>query len=370
MSKDYYNILGVSKDAPKDEIKKAYKKLAKKYHPDLNKDNPAATEKFKEVSEAASVLTDEKKRANYDRFGSEDGQSQGFGGGAGGFGGGAGFDMDDLFNSFFGGGGGRGRRRGGPISGSDLRFRMDITLENAYFGIEKEIEFNKLSTCSKCDGKGAENSSDIVTCSTCHGSGTITQAQRTPFGIFQTNRTCPNCHGQGKQIKHPCSKCHGEGRVEEHKKLKIEIPAGIDDNQSLRVAGEGEAGAKGGRPGDLYVIIGLKAHKIFERHGNDLYMEMPISITQAALGANIEVPTMEGKSTLKVPSGTQGETIFRMKDKGFPVIHGSRRGSQLVKVHVEIPKSLSKKQKELLEEFGELSDNPQKGFFNKLKDLF
>ncbi|PLW79364.1 molecular chaperone DnaJ [Candidatus Woesearchaeota archaeon] len=374
--KDYYESLGISKDASKEEIKKAYKKLAKKYHPDLNKGDPKSADKFKEINEAASVLTDDKKRANYDRFGTADEQFQGFGGGSGfdgfgGFGGGDFGGFEDIFESFFGGGGRRSRKkRGGPIPGDDLRFSMTITLNDAYEGIEKEIRYNRLGTCTTCKGKGAENPDDIETCEMCGGAGQVTQAQRTPFGVFQTTKTCPTCRGEGRTIKNPCKTCQGDGRVDEKKTLKVDIPAGIDEGQSLRINNEGDAGIKGGSYGDLYVQISIKTHKIFERHGRDLYMEMPISITQAAIGGTIEVPTMKGKSTLKIPSGTQSDTVFRMKDKGFPTIGGSARGSQMVKVIVEIPTTLNKKQKELLEEFEKASESPQKKFFDKIKNMF
>lgn len=371
MAKDYYETLGVPKGASKEEIKKAYKKLAKKYHPDLNKEDPNTADKFKEINEAASTLTDDKKRANYDRFGTSDEQYQGFGGqgggsGFGGFGGSGGFE--DIFESFFGGG--SRTRRGGPIPGDDLKFHVEISMEESYRGAEKEIRFNKLNKCDKCNGVGAENPSDVDTCGTCHGSGQVRQQQRTPFGVFQTTGTCPHCRGEGKTIKNPCGTCHGDGRVEGVKKLKINIPAGIDDGQTLRLSGEGDAGQKGGRFGDLYLSVGVTPHKIFERKGQDLYLEMPISIAQATLGGTIDVPTMEGKSTLKIPAGTQGETVFRIKDKGFPSLHGNRRGSELVRVKIDIPKKLSKRQIELLEEFEKVSENSQKGFFDKIKGLF
>ncbi|MBR9676392.1 molecular chaperone DnaJ [Candidatus Woesearchaeota archaeon] len=380
VKKDFYELLGVKKDASKEEIKKAYKKLAKKYHPDLNKEDPGSSDKFKEINEAASVLGDDKKRAQYDRFGTAGDAFQGGFGGAGGFdfsdfatGGGGGFDFGDIFDTFFGSGGSRSRRtrKSGPIHGDDLQYNMEITLDDAYNGAEKEIRYNHLETCDKCDGFGAENKDDIVTCSQCQGSESVTYAQRTPFGIFQTTRTCPVCKGEGKTIKKLCSKCHGDGRVEGYKKIKVKIPAGIENTQSLRVSKEGEAGLRGGIPGDLYVVVHIKPHKVFERHGSDLYVEIPISITQASLGADIEVPTMNGKTTLRIPSGTQSETVFRIKEKGFKTLHhrGSR-GNELVRVKVEVPSKLSSKQKSLLEEFEKLEGNPQKNFFDKIKKLF
>lgn len=373
--KDYYNTLGVSKDASKEDIKQAYKKLAKQYHPDINKD-PSATEKFKEINEAAAILSDDKKRANYDRFGTAE---EAFGPGGYDFrdfqqGFGRDFDVDDIFEQFFGGGGmfggGRRQRRGESQRGADLRFEMEITLEEAAKGMEKEITIPKLETCDKCNGVGAEDKSDIVTCSNCDGSGVFTRQQRTPFGIFQTTNTCKQCNGSGKQIKHPCRKCHGDGRVDVRKTIEIKIPAGVDTGTRVRVTGEGEAGIKGGPSGDLYIVVHVKPHKIFEREEDNIYVEVPISFTQAALGAEIDVPTIDGEATLKIPSGTQSETIFRLKGRGIPHIRGSGAGDEMIRVKVEVPTKLSSKQKELLEEFEEITGTPQKGFFDRLKKMF
>lgn len=378
MADDYYEILGVSKDATKEEIKKAYKKLAKKYHPDLNKDKPDSADKFKKINEAASVLTDDKKRSQYDRFGTSDEQFSGFQNG-GGFGGGfSGFEgfsdafgggFEDIFESIFGGGQGR-RRRSGPRRGNDLQMEVLIDFEESYHGTKKEVKYNRLEKCSECNGSGAKDPDDVVNCETCGGSGQVTTAQRTPFGMFQSTRVCPDCRGEGKRIKNPCFECRGDGRVEAVKNLKVKIPAGIDDGQSIRVTGEGEAGEKGGPSGDMFVVVRVKDHEVFERHDNDVYMEIPISFTKAAIGGEIKVPTLDGKATLKIPSGTQPNTVFRIKERGFPSLHGGYRGNQMVMVKIEVPKKLSGKQKELLNEFENLSDSPTKNFFDKIKNLF
>lgn len=353
MAKDYYEILGVSRDASKEEIKKAYKKLAKKYHPDLNKDNPEAADKFKEINEAASVLGDDQKRQQYDQFGSAGEQFSG----EGGFGGfdfsdfmsGGSFDFGDIFDQVFGGG--RRRQRAGPRRGSDLRYDLEIELEDAVFGAKKEIIVPRLETCTKCRGSGAENESDIETCSQCKGTGRMTQTRRTPFGIFQSTTVCNKCRGQGKYIKNECSMCDGTGLVKKTRKIEIEIPPGADDGNQLRVSGEGEAGPKGGPQGDLYVFIHVKPHKIFERRDDDLFLEMPVSFATAALGGEIEVPTIDGKAKLKIPAGTQPGTVFRMKSKGVPSLRGYGRGSQNIQVNVQVPKKLSSKQKKLIREF-------------------
>lgn len=377
MAKDYYETLGVSKSATKEEIKKAYKKLAKQYHPDLNKDNPDAANKFKEINEAASVLGDDTKRANYDRFGSADSGSgfsgfggQGFGGGFEGFGGGE-FDINDIFESFFGGG--SPRRRSGPSRGSDLRYTMEITLEDAAFGAKKTIVINKPIVCPTCSGLGAKSHSDIKTCSQCHGSGHVKTTQQTPFGVFSRTAQCPTCHGEGKMIKDPCTTCDGLGKVQGDKKITVDIPAGIDEGQQLRVSGEGEPGNRQGPSGDLYILIRVKPHQFFERKGMNLHCEIPISITQAALGTTIKVPTLEGKAEIKIPSGTQTHTVFRIKDRGIPDLHGRGKGDLRVNVVVDIPKKLTKRQKELFEELAEElgeKSTPQKSMFDKIKEVF
>ena len=370
-NKDYYNTLGISKDTSKEDIKKAYKRLAKKYHPDINKD-PSATEKFKEINEAAAVLGDDKKRANYDRYGTAE---EAFGGGGYDYRGGSGdFDFGDIFDQFFGGGGmfggNRRQQKAGPKRGSDLRFEMEITLHEAAFGIEKEVTIPKLETCDLCKGKGAEKESDIETCSTCAGSGMQTRQQRTPFGVFQTQTVCRACSGNGRHIKNHCSKCDGEGRVDVTKNVKINIPGGVDTGTRVRITGEGEAGEKGGPSGDLYVEIHVRDHQIFERHDDDLYMEIPISFTQAALGDEIDIPTLEGRSSLKIPSGTQTETIFRIRGKGIKHLRNSGRGDQMIKVSIQVPNKLNTKQKELLKEFEKITGKANKSFFDKIKDMF
>lgn len=363
MTKDYYDILGVSKDASKEEIRKAYKKLAKKYHPDINKEEGAA-EKFKEINEAASVLGDDQKRSQYDRVGPEGMK------GTGDFSGfdysdfmRDSFDFGDIFDQFFGGGGGffggGGRARHGPQRGSDLRFDMEISLEEAAKGMSRTILVPKLETCDRCNGLGAESEADIRACDECHGTGQVRTTRRTPFGIFQTASPCRTCGGTGKIVKDPCKKCDGEGRVRQEKKIKVRVPAGVADGMRLRISGEGEAGERGAPSGDLYVVIHVRPHEYFERDGNDLYIEVPVSFPQAALGDEIEVPTLEGKATLKIPAGTQTGTVFRMKGKGITNLHGYGKGNQNVKVYVEVPKRLTKRQKELLKEF---DDSKKKKF--------
>jgi molecular chaperone DnaJ len=372
--KDYYKILGVEKGASKEEIKKAYKKLAKKYHPDLNKDNPEAADKFKEVNEAASVLADDKKRQHYDQFGTADNM-----GGMGGFNandfrdfGFGNFDFEDIFESFFGGGsfsGRRGGRRRGT-DGNDLHLEMEVTLKDVYHGLKKDITIGRYEECDKCGGKGAEKDSDIEECGTCHGSGMERRTQRTPFGMFQTSGPCSTCHGQGKVIKKRCSKCGGEGRIRKERTIEISIPEGIADGNTLRVVGEGDSGKDGGSKGNLYVTVHIKDDDFFERRGSDLFCQIPISIIQATLGSEISVPTITGKAKMKIPAGTQSHTVFRMADRGLPDLHGRHHGDQLVQVIVEIPKKLSKKEskifEELAEEMGE-KVSPQKGFFSKFK---
>ena len=366
MTKDYYETLGVDKGATKEEIKKAYKKLAKKYHPDINKESDAS-EKFKEINEAASVLGDDEKRAQYDRFGKAD--TSGFGGfdfrdfGAAG----GDFDFGDIFDMFFGGGmrqGGRGNYRG-----SDLRFDMSLELEDVEKGVEKTIKLPRLQTCEDCKGSGAKSSSDIVECNGCNGTGRMTRSRRTPFGIFQTTTTCNVCQGEGKIIKNPCKTCKGKGRVEKISRIKINIPAGVEDGMRLRVAGEGESGIKNGPAGDLYIVIHVKEHNVFERQGDDIYVEVPISFAQAALGDTIEVPTLNSKTKVKIPPGTETHTIFKIKSKGLPRLNRLGKGDQKVRVIIQTPAKLNKKQTELLKEFEKVSgESPSKSFFKKIFD--
>ena len=382
MSKrDYYEVLGVSKTATQDELKKAYRKLARKYHPDLNKDNPEAEEKFKECNEAYDVLSDEQKRAQYDQFGHAAFENGGMGGGPGGFGGfgGAGgfggSGMEDIFDMFFGGQGGRGgRSNAGPQRGSDLRFDLEISFEEAAFGVEKEINLYRDEQCSHCHGEGAEPGSKVETCPECHGSGYVRFTQNTMFGQMVNERPCSRCHGEGKIISEPCKACRGKGTEKKNKKLKVKIPAGVNDGSRLRVAGEGEAGAKGGPSGDLYVYIYVRPHKYFERDGTTVMCEVPISIVQATLGAEIKVPTLDGQVTMRIPEGTQPGKVLRLKGKGIPSLRGGGRGDQLVRIKVVVPTKLNDKQKDALRKFedvcGDAINPEEKSFLKKIKDFF
>jgi len=366
--KDYYKTLGVEKGASKEEIKKAYKKLAKKYHPDLNKGSAESEKKFKEINEAAGVLTDDQKRAQYDQFGSSGPQ---FGGNqsGGGFGNGfGGFDFNDIFDSFFGGGMGGGRSRG-PRPGNDLRYDIKITLEDVANGLEKKVKIKKRDKCSKCDGKGGKGHK---TCSTCKGRGTILQQRRTAFGVFQTQTTCPTCKGRGETVENICNQCNGTGQEVKEKTIQISIPPGVEDGTRLRIAGEGEAGEAGAPMGDLYIFVSVKENDIFQREGSDLYIEVPITFPQAAMGDKIEVPTITGKADLKVPAGTQPETLLRMKGKGLPHLRQYGHGDQYVKITIDVPKKLNKKQKELLKSFDKETKGkkPHEKLFDAIKDAF
>ncbi|KAB2493537.1 molecular chaperone DnaJ [Priestia endophytica] len=371
MSKrDYYEVLGVGKSATKDEIKKSYRKLSKKYHPDINKDADAP-EKFKEIKEAYEVLSDDQKRAHYDQFGHTDPNQGGFGGG-GDFGGGFGFE--DIFSSFFGGGGGRRRDPNAPRQGADLQYTMTLSFEEAAFGKDTTIEIPREETCDTCDGSGAKSGSKVDTCSHCNGSGQLNVEQNTPFGRIVNRRVCHHCNGSGKIIRDKCSTCHGAGKVKKQKKISVKIPAGVDDGQQLRVAGQGEPGVNGGPPGDLFVVFSIRAHEFFEREGDDIYCEMPITFSQAALGDEVEVPTLHGKVKLKVPAGTQTGTNFRLRGKGVPNVRGYGQGDQHVVIRVITPTKLSEKQKELLRDFaeesGEAVDEHENSFFDRVKRAF
>ena len=382
--RDYYDVLGVQKTATADELKKAYRKLAMKYHPDRNKGNAEAEEKFKEVNEAYSVLSDETKRAQYDQLGPdafEQAQQGGgaggnpFGGGFGGFGGFGGGGMEDIFDMFFNGQGGRsGRSNAGPQRGADLRFDLELTFEEAAFGLEKESDLYRDEACEHCHGTGAEPGSKVETCPDCHGSGYVRFTQNTMFGQMVNERPCSKCHGEGKIISEPCKECRGKGTVKKNKHLKVKIPAGVDNGSRLRVANEGEAGAKGGPNGDLYVYLYVKPHKFFERDGTTVLCEVPINIVQATLGAEIKVPTLDGQVTMKVPEGTQPGRVLRLKGKGIPSLRGGLRGDQLVRIKVVVPTKLSDKQKDALRAFETISKdniNPEeKSFLNKIKNLF
>lgn len=372
MSKrDYYEVLGVSKSASADEIKKAYRRLARKYHPDANPDDPNAEARFKELSEAYVVLSDPEKRSNYDRYGHAGVEGQGFGGfnGFGDFGG-----LGDIFDMFFGG----GRRRSGPERGADIRMDLEITLKEAAFGLEREIKVPRTDSCSTCGGSGAAAGSKPSTCPVCNGAGQVQFAQNTPFGRIVQSRTCDRCHGAGKIIEKPCPTCRGTGQTRRTRSINVKIPPGVDNGSRLRVAGEGEAGVRGGPRGDLYVYIHVKPHRTFKREGDDLICEIPISFVQAALGDEVEVPTLEGHAKLKIPEGTQSGTVFRMRGRGIPNVSGYGRGDQHVVVKIVTPTKLSDKQKTLLKEFarlgGEHQQNPSsvgdKSFFEKMKDAF
>jgi len=372
--RDYYEVLGVGRNASEEEVKRAYRKLAVKFHPDKNPDDPHAEEKFKELGEAYDVLIDPDKRPAYDRFGhAAFAQGAGFGGGfhdpfdifrevfgGGGFGGG-------IFETFFGGAGARSEDR---QRGSDLRYDMQIELEEAAFGVEKEIEIEKLDPCGTCHGSGAEEGSRTIHCPTCGGRGQVISSR----GFFQVSQTCPRCRGAGEIIEKPCPKCHGEGRVEKLSRVKLKIPAGIRESARLRSSHNGEAGIRGAPPGDLYVVIHIKEHKIFQREGDNLYCEVPIPFSVAALGGEVPVPTLEGKAHLKVPAGTQSGQLFKLRSKGIIHLNGRDRGDLRVRLLVEVPSRLNAEQRRKLEEFaalcGEENTPMRKSFFERAKEFF
>jgi molecular chaperone DnaJ len=370
--RDYYEVLEVDRGATSEEVKRAYRKLAVKFHPDKNPDDEQAEEKFKELGEAYDVLMDADKRAAYDRFGHA-AFAQGTAA-AGGFHdpfdifrevfGGAG---GGIFETFFGGGGMRGEDR---QRGSDLRYDMQISLEEAAFGTDKEIEVRKLDTCDKCGGSGAETGSRTVTCPACGGRGQVISSR----GFFQVSQTCPRCRGVGEMMEKPCRQCHGEGRVEKLSRIKLKIPAGIQDGSRLRSSGNGEAGIRGGQHGDLYVVVHVKEHKIFQREDDNLYCEVPIPFSVAALGGEIEVPTLQGKAQLKVPAGTQSGQMFRLRGKGVVNVNGRERGDLLARLIVEVPSRLNAEQRRKLEEFsalcGEENTPMRKSFFERAKEFF
>ncbi len=369
--KDYYEVLGINRDASDDEIKKAYRKLAMKYHPDRNPDNPKAEESFKEAKEAYEILSDEQKRAAYDQYGHAgvDPSMGGAGGGAHGFGN---FSdaFGDIFGDIFGGG---GRQRSNVYRGADLRYNMEISLEDAARGTETKIRIPVMAECETCHGSGARPGTSPVTCTTCGGHGQVRMQQ----GFFSVQQTCPNCHGTGKMVKEPCPTCHGGGRVKQHKTLSVKIPAGVDEGDRIRLSGEGEAGVNGGPPGDLYVVVHLKKHEIFERDGANLHCEMPISFTTAALGGEIEIPTLDGHAKMKIPPETQTGATFRLRGKGIKPLRGSTNGDLMCHVVVETPVKLTERQKELLKELEEINlqdsgkHSPRsKSWLDKMKDFF
>lgn len=379
--KDYYELLEVGKDANGDEIKKAYRRLAMKYHPDRNQGDKEAEQKFKEINEAYEVLKDEQKRAAYDRYG-----HQAFAGGMNGAGGnpfggfefnfGAGGFSDvfsDIFSEFMGGGRSRGGARSSAERGADVRYNLEITLEEAFNGVEKEIKIPSTKVCEDCHGHGTADGKEAPVCPTCGGRGKVHRQQG---GFFIVETTCPACGGGGRQVKDPCKKCKGNGYVGQEKNLKIKIPAGIEDDTRMRIAGEGEAGLRGGANGDLYVFISVKNHKLYSREGANLYANIPISMVCAALGGKIEIPSVNGeKLELEIKAGTQNDQVMKLKNQGMTIMRSKNRGDLFVKLHVETPVNLSSRQKELLEEFRAISKDDScqpeaKSFFDKIKDLF
>lgn len=377
--RDYYEVLGLQKGASEDEIKKAYRNLAKKYHPDLNPDDKAGAEaKFKEVSEAYEVLSDAQKRARYDQYGHA-GVDPSYGGGAGGFGGfsgGFGFeDLGDIFDNFFGGGfggGTRARNPAGPIKGSDIRATLALDFMEAVKGCKKTISISHLENCRECGGTGAQKGTSPETCSECGGTGQIRVQQRTPFGVVQTAKTCSHCGGKGKVVKEPCKECGGKGRVRVSRKLEVNVPAGIDDGQSFVLRGEGDHGQNNGPAGDCLVTVNVRPDPLFERDGFDIWCDIPITYAQAALGDEITVPTVDGKVTYSVPEATQSGTVFRLRNKGVPYVNGRGRGDQYVRIVLEVPRNLSGKQKDALKAFdammGDKNYEKRKTFFEKIKD--
>ena len=372
--RDYYEVLGVAKGADDATIKKAYRTLAKKNHPDVNPGDKDAEERFKEINEAYQVLSNPQKRAQYDQFG-HDGP-QGFGGGGygdfSGFGGGFG-GFEDIFSSFFGGGA-AGARRNGPVPGDDLRYDLTITLDEAAFGCEKEINLVRDEECTECHGSGAKPGSKVDTCSVCNGTGQERVMQNTPFGRIQNVRTCSKCRGTGKIINEPCPKCHSRGKIRVSKRKTVKVPAGISDGQVLTIRGQGGLGERGGQPGDLLIVISVKKHKLFQREGDNLYIEFPMTFTQAALGAELDVPTLKKPVKYAFPEGTQPGQVFCIKGEGVQHLRGNGRGDLYVTAIVEIPRKLTEKQKELLRQFdGSVSGSQyekKKSFFDRVKDAF
>lgn len=375
---DYYDVLGLKHGASVDEVKAAYKRLAKKYHPDLNKDS-GAEEKFKEILEAYQVLSDSQKKANYDQFGHAAEGFQGFQGfrgfgardfdfdfgdifgGTGGFGE---FDFGDIFRQAFG-----DRATAGPANGANLRIDLSLSFEEAAFGTEKTVVVSRIEECKKCRGKGG---SGEERCSQCGGSGILRQARRTAFGMFSTQSTCPKCRGEGRTVKNVCKQCHGKGREKARKEIKVKIPAGIDSGNHLRLHGQGNAGIRGGSAGDLFVVVFVEPHDVFKRDGSDIFAEIPISFAESALGTNLDVPTLKGEATIKIPDATQTGTIFRLRGKGIKRLNEAGSGDEYVKVIVQTPKKVGKRQRELLEQLAkeEGIERERKGFFQRVKKKF
>ncbi len=377
--RDYYEVLGVDKNADEATIKKAYRQQAKKYHPDLNPGDKEAEAKFKEVNEAYEVLSDSEKKARYDQFGHA-GVDPNFGAGGGqggGFGGFSDFgDLGDIFGSFFGGGFGGGRRSdpNAPRRGADTAASVMLSFEEAAKGCQKEIKFTHVENCSECGGSGAKSGTSVKTCQRCNGTGRVMATQRTAFGVMQTQQVCPECRGKGKKIESPCPKCSGSGRVNATKTHTVNIPAGIDDDQTLNVRGQGDAGVNGGPSGDLHINVNVRPHPVFERNGFDVYCDIPVTFVQAALGDEITVPTLDGKVKFKIHEGTQPGDEFKLSGKGIKRLGGTGRGNQYVNIVVEIPKNLSGEQKEALKKFDEIKKpgnyKKRERFFDKLKNMF
>ncbi len=377
--RDYYDVLGVQKGCTEDEIKKAYRRLARQYHPDLNPNDAEAEAKFKEVGEAYEVLSDSQKRARYDQFGHA-GVDPSYGAGGGGYSYTGGFDdidLGDIFGSFFGGGfSGRSRSNpNGPQKGRNINLNVTISFMEAAHGCKKEVSYPSMDKCTSCGGTGAAAGSHAETCSECRGTGRVNIGQRTPFGMVQTQRTCQKCGGRGKVIKTPCPTCSGSGRTHQNHKIEVTIPAGIDDGQTISISGRGDSGINGGPSGDLLVTVSVRPDTLFERDGYDVWCEVPITFTQAVFGDEITVPTVDGKVKYEIPAGTQTGTKFRLRGKGITALNSRGRGDQYVVVNVEVPKNLNSKQKAALKEFEKLSADDKnyekrKTFFNKLKDMF
>ncbi|MGX7195288.1 molecular chaperone DnaJ [Enterococcus olivae] len=378
--RDYYEVLGLQKGASDDEIKKAYRKLSKKYHPDINKEEDAEV-KFKEVSEAYEVLSDPQKRAAYDQYGHAGtdpnyGGAGGFGGfGGGGFSSAGGFGgFEDIFESFFGGGG-RTVNPNAPRQGDDLQYSVNLTFEEAIFGAEKNVQYKRDETCHTCGGNGAKAGTQPETCHKCHGSGTINVERQTPLGRVMSRQTCDVCRGTGKEIKDVCETCHGTGREKKSHNVKVNVPAGVENGQQMRLAGQGEAGVNGGPYGDLYVVFYVEESDIFDRDGAEIYYELPLNFVQAALGDEVNIPTVHGDVKLKIPAGTQTATKFRLRGKGAPRLRGNGNGDQQVTVKIMTPRNLNESQKDALRQFAEVSgqqttEQQPEGFFDKMKDAF
>ncbi len=372
MPTDYYEVLGVGRDADESTIKRAYRQLARKYHPDVAADKKAAETHFKEINEAYEVLSDAQKRSNYDRFGHAGVQGGGAEGGFGPFGS-EGFG--DIFDMFFGaarGGGNAQQRRNGPARGSDLRYDTEITLEEAYAGTTRDVSFRHLAGCPTCRGSGAEPGTLIVPCDRCSGTGIQRQVRQTPLGQFVTQTTCSKCSGDGQIVQTPCSTCRGRGRVEQEKSLQVRVPPGVDDGSRIRISGSGEAGLRGGPDGDLYVYLSVKPHEVFRRDGLDVLLEVGVSFPQAALGGDITVRSLEGSVSLTLQPGTQSGSQYRLRGRGMPSVRGGAKGDQLVTVHVVVPTKLSKRERELLEDYARAGGDQieEKSFFDRLKDAF